>query len=917
MHLTHPRSVHVPRPPARRWTALGLRLAFPLGLWFAAVAIVRAADEPATPPAAKAAAEKESATEPIVTLEKFVANDTSGDPNFILPNQPSESSFGFDKPIVETPRAVSYISSEQLSLLGISTVEDVARAVPGVATNMRFGLQGGIWVRGVPADTFFRGMKRLTQLGTNRTTFAGMDSLEIVKGPPSPIYGMGKIGGYTNYVPKSGRARAGTYLTKEQGFVQAVTGSYSRNEVSFGVGGPFNPMGKQGGYYVYALVEDSGTYIRLVDAKQKFLQAAINVNDFIGKFRLETGGQFQNSITSGGFMNRVTQDLIDHGTYITGMPLVNLDTDGDGKISYLETVQNSPVKGTISAANNPLQQRFNWPKDASGNLLPIDQFPKIAGIPQSMMDYLVAHPEADPTGLLRAQGVGGPVPASGYLPVGFVLDPRTVGTTQIDRRRNGGFERIQNSKMYVAYLDLVNDRNPDLTIKNQLFFDKMVEFKTSDNPFAERQDDYTAEDKLTISRRFNHLPDWLAVNSLLSLNVRHVSVKYKSGSTIVGDVIHRNDVMRGDGLRTPNTSFWVWADNEALAPAPTNTLSQYYEEGAGLLFDIDLHKNTNLIVGWRYDYSPGKFVNFPGFNGASGTVANPGSATPFQAFWNANGGNSTSVSLSHQLPWGIRPYATYARESVSLVGDNDVLSSTTINNHIGKAELLEGGLKGSFLRDKLIVTVSAYTQKRANVERPDDPLAGATVSSTVTRGFESEVKWVPSKRFSLTGYAMWMNSHYAVDTTATVDLPASVLGFKDVVDPATGKVIYPANAFLYGGLASVVLPAGSPTYRAFYTQPERQFGANGNFLFKNGFGFLLGGTYAPAFYADRLRTLKLPAAAVINTGLSWDQAPWHVRLNVFNLADAEYYRPRNRDFDPERVSAMPTRRWELTLKTDF
>ena len=35
---------------------------------------------------------------------------------------------------------------------------------------------------------------------------AAMDTIEVVKGPPSPIYGMGKIGGYTNMVPKAGRA---------------------------------------------------------------------------------------------------------------------------------------------------------------------------------------------------------------------------------------------------------------------------------------------------------------------------------------------------------------------------------------------------------------------------------------------------------------------------------------------------------------------------------------------------------------------------------------------------------------------------------------------------------------------------------------------------------------------------------------
>ena len=71
-------------------------------------------------------------------------------------------------------------------------------------------------------------MKRLTLQGHGRSVLAAMDTIEIVGGPTSPIYGMGKIGGYVNVVPKSGRARNGKYLTDMQGFAQAIAGSYDR-----------------------------------------------------------------------------------------------------------------------------------------------------------------------------------------------------------------------------------------------------------------------------------------------------------------------------------------------------------------------------------------------------------------------------------------------------------------------------------------------------------------------------------------------------------------------------------------------------------------------------------------------------------------------------------------------------------------
>ena len=109
------------------------------------------------------------------------------DPLRVLPNEISASSFGFQKPLLETPRTVSFVSEEQIALLNISTPDDLSRLVPGTYTNRRWGLQGGIDVRNVSADMYFRGMKRLNMQGHARTTLSGMDAIEVVKGPPSPI----------------------------------------------------------------------------------------------------------------------------------------------------------------------------------------------------------------------------------------------------------------------------------------------------------------------------------------------------------------------------------------------------------------------------------------------------------------------------------------------------------------------------------------------------------------------------------------------------------------------------------------------------------------------------------------------------------------------------------------------------------
>src|SRR5687767_7928233 len=168
------------------------------------------ATEPTQAAAVDAAAEAEAGSGGDVTeLSDLTVTD---DPMRALSNEPTASSFGFTKPPLETPRTVSFVSEEQMNLFGVSTVQDLVRVVPGVYTTTRYGLQGGINVRAVTADQYFRGMKRLSLQGHVRTVLSAMDSIEVVKGPPSPLYGMGRIGGYSNLIPKSSRATTGKYL---------------------------------------------------------------------------------------------------------------------------------------------------------------------------------------------------------------------------------------------------------------------------------------------------------------------------------------------------------------------------------------------------------------------------------------------------------------------------------------------------------------------------------------------------------------------------------------------------------------------------------------------------------------------------------------------------------------------------------
>ena len=875
-------------------------------------------------------ADDQKPSEPIIVLEKFVTDGAVNDPLGVLPTTPSGSSFGFDKPLLDTPRTVSVISADMIDKMGLSAVEDLVRVVPGVYTLTRYGIQGNVDVRDVPADLFFRGMKRVNMEGYARTVLAAMDQIEIVKGPPSPIYGMGKIGGYTNMVPKSGRAKTGGYLDKPQGFAQVITGAYNRNEVSMGGGGPTSLMGKSGGYYVYALMEDSDTFTDGVPVKTKMVQAAVSLDDFIGPFRLDTGLNAQSTRTAGSVLGRVTQDVVNTGRYIRGTPLINLDLNGNGSIGYLEYQQASPVKGNLNSGNTPLLQNFALRRDASGKPIPLTEMPVMPGIPQAMYDYLVANPQHDPTGLLRAAGPGGPLPLSGYIPLGMMMDPLTIGYDTLDLHRAAAFEREQDAKIVTFFADLVHDRNDDMTVKNQFFFDYIDSYKLSDMGLYGPRDTYAIENKITLTKRLpaEWLPRWMTVNSLASVNYRLTNTVIDGGSFYNDYTANRVDAMAptwiaSRGGATPNTTFVSSGVNPDInndgAPATSGNETEFYETGLGVLFDVDMFERLNLVFGGRIDGSEAKNTDYAGvFNHTTGTSANPGSFRP--AALSAKGwdtGTSWSGSVSYALPLNSRVYATMAESSLTLDSSANAISNTVIAaGHIGSSELKEVGFKTSLLKNRLFYTASYYEQSRISVASPTDPTATVEVSSTIGRGWEMELKFVPVKSLFVSLYARKQKTLYNPNTGGVIPVHARALGFQDIVD-ANGNVIFPAEAFLYGGRAQIVLPANVEEFNEQQGRPNLQLGFNSSWDIAKGFGLTLSGNYLSSTYSGRLKLIELPSSLIFNVGPYWTYGRWNVKFDIYNATNERSFRSMKLASGEVLAIANPDRRWQLTVRRDF
>lgn len=884
--------------------------------------------------------------------------------------EPSASSFGFAKPLLETPRTVAFLSEEQLSLYGVSTVDDLARLVPGTYTTTRYGLQGGISVRGVSADFYYRGMRRLQMQGHVRTVLSAYDNIEVVKGPPSPLYGMGQIGGYANLDPKSSRAKTGKYMSDSNGYFEAAHDTYNKNEAQFGIGVPFSLLDRPAGVYFVGLIEDSKTFIRNVGAKQKFLQAASSV-DNVGPFRVEFGGQMQNSITSGAYMNRVTQSLIDDGIYITGMPLANLDINGDGRIAYVETQLASPVRGAITASNRALSQRYTMPSNADGTPRELSSFANsIVGIPQSLKDYLTTGAGASlncaMANYMRTTAPVAPLGGlySQQLPVGFALNPCQVSRvkfTRDDYRRNGSYEREQNATQQMGYLDVIYDTDPNFTIKNQIYFDSLESFKDSFLPYGEQQAIHAIEDKVTATYKLpsSWLPGWFSANTLASVNRRKNWGNIRSSG---GDFDNRQDVLNqtaagtraegsGTGGHVPNTMFWTQLTNPSYATGALDTTyrySKYVESGVGLMADLTFFDKTNLLLGGRKDSVKARAYEPTTFNESAGNIGIPTPAFlaqyaaglvcqtaptvatgPCPGLLNnqanirpvksSDSGTSYSASLSHELPWAkIRPYATVARSTITLDGSNNLYSASTVGGGklVGTANLKEFGVKGELFGGKAQWAVAGFQQERTDVTTPSDPSLSAFASSTKTKGIESSVNWQPLRSLTTGASLTFMQPKFTTPLTLanTQNINARLLGFQDIVLP-TGEV-FPAEAFGYGGNMTVVLSDIQNRYDDVPGIPKWQASANASYAIGKGFGVLVNGQYVSEVNADRIKTELLPESLIWNAGVTWDHKRVHLKVNAYNITNELAFRAGIFGA-PNLVSVMPLRRYEMTLKVDF
>lgn len=478
-------------------------------------------------------------------LDKMVTSAKAADIYDVLPARETTSVFGTDRSLADTPRSVTVVESALIDLYGIRTVNDFVSVTAGTFTGNYFGVPGALDVRGERADNFFRGFRRVENRGNFPTPIASTDFVEIIKGPPPPIYGGGKVGGILNFIPKTAKSKTAKFIDQPVGAINATVGTYGKKSASIEYGTPFSLLGKRSGAYVFVQGEDSEHYYDNIYNKGVLAQLAVDT-ELSDSVLLEYGvmAQWADLNQSLGW-NRVTQELIDSDgkRYFAGQPKLNLDTDGSGFL-------------TPSELNAYGLEQFAF----------MNPFPYFALTPNQ-----------------RAA---------------FALDPATLGYAELSHH-TVQTESIDFSKTdaLTLYFDVTKTFDSGLTLKNQSFYDSMNHTKYSSYGFTA---DYVAmvfENKTTATwaREFSKSAK---LNTNFGLSYRYSDGDERESRGRGYQVLDRRDLSRGP---TPNDRFEGAHTGTGNVEYNWRQIGDFSDLGFFALGDLKLGERVGLIVSGRWD----------------------------------------------------------------------------------------------------------------------------------------------------------------------------------------------------------------------------------------------------------------------------------------------------------------------------
>lgn len=252
-------------------------------------------------------------------LERFVVTGLPVEQSINPLTRETTSVFGDARSPLATPRAISTLTTALFNERQIHGVREILPYSPGAYAGASYGKTTVPNLRGDTAETYLNGQRLSYNLYGYFPSFNGVEAVDLVRGPGSAVFGAGYFtGGYVNYVTKkpqfSGPAttvttRLGTWAPGNVSYLNGSLQIDTTAPVSDKLAWRLSYEGKGGAtFWKKNDVRDDRQDVFAALAWRPQAGTSIEANvQYMWQASPEILG-----------VNRVNQDLIDHGIYYTG-----------------------------------------------------------------------------------------------------------------------------------------------------------------------------------------------------------------------------------------------------------------------------------------------------------------------------------------------------------------------------------------------------------------------------------------------------------------------------------------------------------------------------------------------------------------------------------------------------------------------
>ncbi len=740
----------------------------------------------------------------------------------------TDSVFGTNRSLIDTPRSVSIISDTTMSRYGIEDIDDFITTTPGTFGGSFFGVPGAITIRGSVSETYFRGFKRVLNQGLFPTPIGASERVEIIRGPVPVIYGAGRVGGLLNFYPKTVAGEGIISSDGVSGSLSYTGGSYDKNNVTAEVNLPFLLDGRETGFSVYAEFEDSGHFYRGREPEHELVQYSFT-HELPDGFSFETGGMYHHS--DGYFQtpgwNRLTQDLIDNGTFITGRDTDLKDVDGNGRLTPNEV---NAVVGTFFGTSNI----------------------------RTLIDFGVFN-----------------------VPPAFALDTG-VGTTQLSLRSVFISDQdIADSESITAYADL-NKEFGNSKASLQLFFDTTDGDLFVSSGFAAQHEMTAFEARASYEAGFK-LSDLMRADFFVTGSHRIYNSELRENFLSGFLVIDRRDLSVGAQGNDIFDSPFTTEPGGIGIPWDSNFDSRWTDTGVSVVSDIKI-SDLSIVLGGRFDHYDVRSID------TGATIFDPSLANVLLK--NSEGDFSYSASINYKTPFGLVPYFTYAEGSELFDNSNGGVSPGPVRDgFLFGSELIEAGVKFSLLDDTMFGSAVYYNQERQTTDSFGNPSIEDSKGFEFELNYLLNENWALTSAITVQefnvpppGPCLSGNGEFLVIPPTHPSV--NVFGTPITSEEGFGGIFAALNASclpeLQGGYKRKIIPDN--VFSAFlnYTTDETRYGA---------FGATFGGTHVSETGGVTTGAVVLPSYTVFRAAAFAEIGRLQVTATIDNLFDKRYFQP--------------------------